>query len=207
MAAASGWPPRAWSSCCSPFVLAPIIAVAQAVFVLGLAAGRTIRWEAQLRDARALSWAEAARGLWPQTTLGLGLGAAVWLLAAPRDPCVGRAVLRPAAAGGAVRRGDLPGMAGPVADRARASARSPKSSSRRRSCWPPAMRRAWHRLRYPSARAGRCPALPSRRRRPRRSTERSRRLAQADERPCRRRLALDLGPAQSAHRRPTPWHC
>ena len=51
--------------------------------MLGLAAGRTIRWEAQLRDARALSWAEAARGLWPQTTLGLGLGAAVWLLAAP----------------------------------------------------------------------------------------------------------------------------
>ncbi len=62
-------------------VLAPTVAVAQAAFVAGMAAGRTIRWEAQLRDARSLTWVEAWRGLWPQTLLGVALGGAVWLLA------------------------------------------------------------------------------------------------------------------------------
>ena len=60
------------------FILAPIMAVAQTLLVLGLAAGRTIRWEAQLRDSRVLSWGEAARGLWPQTALGLTIAALVW---------------------------------------------------------------------------------------------------------------------------------
>jgi membrane glycosyltransferase len=60
------------------FILAPIVAVAQTRFVLGLAAGRTIHWDAQLRDSRTLPWSEAARGLWPQTVLGLALGVAVW---------------------------------------------------------------------------------------------------------------------------------
>lgn len=63
------------------FVLAPIMALGQTIFVLGMLGGRTIRWEAQLRDARRLPWGEALRGLWPQTLFGLGLGAAVWLLA------------------------------------------------------------------------------------------------------------------------------
>ncbi|HEX6010708.1 MAG TPA: glucans biosynthesis glucosyltransferase MdoH [Geminicoccaceae bacterium] len=63
------------------FVLAPIMAVAQTIFVLGMTAGRTIRWEAQLRDTRTLPWGEALHGLWPQTLFGLTLGAAVWLLA------------------------------------------------------------------------------------------------------------------------------
>jgi membrane glycosyltransferase len=63
------------------FILAPTVAFAQTVFVLGMAAGRTIRWEAQLRDARSLPWGEALRGLWPQTLFGLVLGAAVWTLA------------------------------------------------------------------------------------------------------------------------------
>jgi membrane glycosyltransferase len=63
------------------FVLAPIMAVAQTIFVLGMTAGRTIRWEAQLRDTRNLPWGEALHGLWPQTLFGLALGAAVWLLA------------------------------------------------------------------------------------------------------------------------------
>jgi membrane glycosyltransferase len=63
------------------FVLAPIMALAQTIFVLGMAAGRTIRWEAQLRDTRTLPWGEALHGLWPQTLFGLALGAAVWLLA------------------------------------------------------------------------------------------------------------------------------
>ena len=61
--------------------LAPIVAVAQTLLVLGLAAGRTIRWEAQLRDPRVLGWREAALGLWPQTMFGLALGLGVGLLA------------------------------------------------------------------------------------------------------------------------------
>lgn len=63
------------------FVLAPIVAVAQTIFVLGMAVGRTIRWEAQHRDTRSLPWREALRGLWPQTLAGLALIAAVWTLA------------------------------------------------------------------------------------------------------------------------------
>ena len=65
------------------FVLAPIIAVAQSIFLLGLAAGRVVHWEAQLRDSRALPWGEALRGLWPQTLLGLVVGAGVWALGPP----------------------------------------------------------------------------------------------------------------------------
>jgi len=65
------------------FVLAAIMAVAQSIFVLGLAAGRAVQWDAQLRDSRALPWREAVRGLWPQTLLGLVVGASVCALAPP----------------------------------------------------------------------------------------------------------------------------
>ena len=65
------------------FFLAPIVAVAQTVFVLGMAMGRTIRWEPQLRDSRRLSWLEAARGLWPQTALGLLVAIPVLALGPP----------------------------------------------------------------------------------------------------------------------------
>jgi membrane glycosyltransferase len=63
------------------FILAPIMAFAQTILVLGMLAGRTIRWEAQLRDPRALPWAEAIRGLWPQSLFGLVLASSVWWLA------------------------------------------------------------------------------------------------------------------------------
>jgi membrane glycosyltransferase len=63
------------------FVLAPIMAVGQSIFLLGIFAGRAIRWEAQQRDARSLSWGEALRGLWPHTLLGLAVAAAVWTMA------------------------------------------------------------------------------------------------------------------------------
>ncbi len=63
------------------FMLAPIMAVAQSILLLGMLGGRTIRWEAQQRDARSLTWTEAFRGLWPPTLVGLVLGAAVLALA------------------------------------------------------------------------------------------------------------------------------
>ena len=63
------------------FVLAPIMAVAQTLFLLGMAAGRTVRWDGQRRDSRSLPWSEAARRFWPHTLIGLTVGAAVWCLA------------------------------------------------------------------------------------------------------------------------------
>ncbi len=53
------------------------------IFMLGLLAGRSVVWGGQARDARRLSWAEAARQLWPQTLFG-GLICGALLAAAPR---------------------------------------------------------------------------------------------------------------------------
>ena len=62
------------------FLLAPILAVSQTIFALGLLGGRAVHWDGQERDSRALPWREAARGLWPHTLLGLVVGAVVGLL-------------------------------------------------------------------------------------------------------------------------------
>ena len=104
---ACAWCSRAWSSSSFSFVLAPIMAVGQSVFLLGMLAGRTIRWEAQRRDPRTLGWGEAFAGLWPQTLLGLVLGVAVWALRPRSAQALGRPVLWAAAARRAVRRGHL----------------------------------------------------------------------------------------------------
>ncbi|MCB9944892.1 MAG: glucans biosynthesis glucosyltransferase MdoH [Geminicoccaceae bacterium] len=53
--------------------LGPIMAVSQTVFLVGLARGRTIRWDAQRRSVYELSFMEALRGLWPQTLVGLAM--------------------------------------------------------------------------------------------------------------------------------------
>ena len=54
-------------------LLAPIAALATTVFLIGLSFGRTIVWSGQQRDLSRVSWAQAARMMWPQTALGLGL--------------------------------------------------------------------------------------------------------------------------------------
>ncbi|WP_297778265.1 glucans biosynthesis glucosyltransferase MdoH [uncultured Roseovarius sp.] len=51
----------------------PIVAVALTQFALGLVFGQRIGWSAQQRSRDRLGWDEAARVLWPQTLLGLGL--------------------------------------------------------------------------------------------------------------------------------------
>lgn len=56
-------------------LLAPVISVAQTLFMAGLALGRPVSWRAQIRTGRPVSWGEAAGHLWPQTFLG-----GVWLL-------------------------------------------------------------------------------------------------------------------------------
>ena len=53
--------------------LAPIVAVAQTIFILGLLRGRTIRWDAQRRSQHEITLSDAIHGLWPQTLLGMAM--------------------------------------------------------------------------------------------------------------------------------------
>jgi membrane glycosyltransferase len=57
---------------------APVVAVAVTAFLFGLPFGRRVGWTAQQRDVQRIDWHVALRGLWPQTLLGLVLGAMVW---------------------------------------------------------------------------------------------------------------------------------
>lgn len=54
-------------------MLAPVIAFALTVFMIGLLFGRSVRWNGQARDAYRLTWQTAASGLWPQTLFGIAL--------------------------------------------------------------------------------------------------------------------------------------
>src|SRR6056297_1884725 len=54
---------------------APIVAIALTRFAIGLFFGQRIGWSAQQRSRERLEWSEAARVLWPQTMIGLALGA------------------------------------------------------------------------------------------------------------------------------------
>ena len=51
-------------------LIAPVVSFAQARFIGGLLLGRKIGWGTQRREGEALGWAEAAKGLWPQTLFG-----------------------------------------------------------------------------------------------------------------------------------------
>ena len=52
-------------------LIAPIMMIAQTVFILGLAFGRRVIWEAQNREDRSITLKEALHGLWPQLAFGL----------------------------------------------------------------------------------------------------------------------------------------
>lgn len=54
-------------------VLAPIMAIAEAIFIAGLAMGRGLTWQAQKRRGLGVSWEEAARRFWPQTLVGAAM--------------------------------------------------------------------------------------------------------------------------------------
>ncbi len=62
-------------------LMAPVVALRVTLFLVGLACGRSVIWGGQRRDAYRLGWAEAARGLWPQTLFGLGLLVSITLAA------------------------------------------------------------------------------------------------------------------------------
>jgi membrane glycosyltransferase len=60
-------------------LLAPVVAFRVTLFLIGLVLGKSVIWGGQNRDAYRLSWADAGRGLWPQTLFGLGLLASIGL--------------------------------------------------------------------------------------------------------------------------------
>ena len=98
------------------FLQGAVSTIRTSIFMIGLLFGRSVVWGGQSRDARGLSWADAARNLWPQTLFGiLVCGALIaiapavfwwslpltagYLLAIPfavvtADPGVGRALQR-----------------------------------------------------------------------------------------------------------------
>jgi len=51
-------------------LLAPVIATALTIFMVGLLLGQSVRWSGQARDAYRLTWRTGLRGLWPQTLFG-----------------------------------------------------------------------------------------------------------------------------------------
>jgi membrane glycosyltransferase len=55
------------------FVLGAISTVRISIFMAGLAAGKTVRWNGQVRDAHGVSWAAAFSALWPQCCAGLAI--------------------------------------------------------------------------------------------------------------------------------------
>jgi membrane glycosyltransferase len=58
-------------------ILAPLVAFAVTVFMVGLAFGKRISWSGQQRDLTRISLGQATRRMWPQTLLGLGLTATI----------------------------------------------------------------------------------------------------------------------------------
>lgn len=54
-------------------LLAPVIAFALTIFMIGLVFRRSVKWNGQARDAYRLTWRTAIRGLWPQTVFGAAL--------------------------------------------------------------------------------------------------------------------------------------
>jgi membrane glycosyltransferase len=62
-------------------LIAPVVMLAQSVFVAGLFLGRKVKWEAQVRDGHRVSWADATKGMWPQTLFGLVAGGLLALFA------------------------------------------------------------------------------------------------------------------------------
>ncbi|MDF1793726.1 MAG: glucans biosynthesis glucosyltransferase MdoH [Thalassobaculaceae bacterium] len=54
-------------------LVAPVVAVAQTIFITGIIFGRRITWNAQMRDPRVVRWGQALSTLWPQTLIGIAV--------------------------------------------------------------------------------------------------------------------------------------
>jgi len=68
-------------------LLAPVIALAHTLFMLGLPFGRAAVWSAQRRSNHRVPLAEGARRLWPQTLFGTS--AVIWSGLAAPEPLAG----------------------------------------------------------------------------------------------------------------------
>ncbi|MDX2288857.1 MAG: glucans biosynthesis glucosyltransferase MdoH [Hyphomicrobiaceae bacterium] len=53
------------------FLQGAVSTIRTTVFMIGLAFGKSVTWGGQSRDAYGISWATAAKNLWPQTLFGL----------------------------------------------------------------------------------------------------------------------------------------
>jgi membrane glycosyltransferase len=62
------------------FLQGAVSTVRTSIFMIGLMFGKSVVWGGQSRDARRLSWAAAAWGLWPQTVFGLLVCSALLLI-------------------------------------------------------------------------------------------------------------------------------
>jgi membrane glycosyltransferase len=53
------------------FLQGAVSTIRTSIFMIGLLFGKSVVWAGQSRDARGLSWEDAARNLWPQTLFGV----------------------------------------------------------------------------------------------------------------------------------------
>jgi membrane glycosyltransferase len=63
------------------FLQGAVSTIRTSIFMVGLLFGKSVVWGGQVRDAQRLSWAEAARHLWPQTAFGVCVCGALALIA------------------------------------------------------------------------------------------------------------------------------
>ncbi len=69
-------------------LLAPIMAIAEALFILGLLRGKGLTWQVQRRQGFAVTWAESIARFWPQTLIGVATLTAFWLHAPQMLPWI-----------------------------------------------------------------------------------------------------------------------
>lgn len=63
------------------FLVGAATTLRTSLFMIALPFGRSVTWSGQARDAHALSWQTAWRGLWPQTLFGSAVIVALWIQA------------------------------------------------------------------------------------------------------------------------------
>ena len=63
------------------FLQGAVSTIRTTIFMIGLAFGQSVVWGGQSRDAYGISWATAAKNLWPQTVFGLVICGALLAIA------------------------------------------------------------------------------------------------------------------------------
>jgi membrane glycosyltransferase len=68
------------------YMTGPVMIIAQCIFMIGLMFGRSISWDAQVRETHRVPFGDAAGGLWPQTLFGAAFLAALVVIAPAAIP-------------------------------------------------------------------------------------------------------------------------